>query len=149
MYAMQSHPIVAGVNAGVIRNWRKQQKAKIIKNEVIAEAIDSITGEIVNIVSPIEGTLKTIFVEAGGTLEINTCIAEISYCTHPAFFKSLCVSCGTKIIENESKPNQTILAGGLTISLSKKEATAIKSINTFIYSVDHVIISQASSLMDY
>ncbi len=126
--------------ATILSELSSQSKTEEQKREGETEREREREGErevlsIVNVTSPVTGSLKRV-VKEGAIVKVGENIAEVFSCSHPAVFRGLCVSCGSKITSSQielDKGKQSAhntkftMVGGQTIQLSQTEAKLTQS----------------------
>ena len=125
---------VASPHAGVLSKWIVSVKNKVTAGCIIAEILPPGENDPVHVVSTVNGTLKTRLQEEGTTVSCGDDIADVEVCSHPAFFKGICVSCGDKIVQQTKSDGSAgslctktlTVTGGHTVKVSVVEARRIQ-----------------------
>lgn len=119
---------------GTVKSWRRTENKRncfVKEGEKVVSIVESDGKEIFILVQR-SGSIKSIFAENGTNVTTNTILAVVEVCKHPAYFSSLCVSCGDKLKDassNKKSDNTSvpiILNGGQHLQLSKNEAERVQ-----------------------
>lgn len=139
--------------SGTVIKWHRTAESRknfVKKGDKIATILSetiSDEGPIqkeVNAISTVSGTIIECFFNIGVAVSIGDTLARVTPCTHPAFFNTMCVSCGDiiqksssdqfssrqaeKSVDNptsrgsNSESQVTVMTSGRQLQLSKAEA---------------------------
>jgi len=149
---------------GVSLKWIVKTGKMVRRGEKIAKFIVSRDDECIKYLhSPVTGTVKNIYFADGGAFHEGSILADIQICDHPALFGEICVSCGERPLNNNTRmdiekkwDNKITVGKGHTIRLSDNEAMHMQTSKALgllemkkfalILDLDHTLVHATSIL---